>query len=75
MVQATFLAQAYRHDKGATVDAGNSASALRGWTSYDLDDSPDPVKAWWAHISNAIIAIHWWSLTSQGYDSTSPGVD
>lgn len=45
MVLATCLAQAYRNDKGATVDAGSSASALRDWTSYDLDDSPDAVEA------------------------------
>lgn len=45
MVLATCLARAYRNDQGATVDAGSSASALRDWTSYDLDDSPDAVEA------------------------------
>jgi hypothetical protein len=45
MVLATCIAQAYRNDAGAAVDAGSSASALRDWTYFDLDDSPDAVKA------------------------------
>jgi hypothetical protein len=45
MVLATCIAQAYRNDAGAAVDAGSSASALRDWTSFDLDDSPAAVKA------------------------------
>lgn len=45
MVLATCIAQAYRNDAGAAVDAGSSASALRDWTYYDLDDSPAAVKA------------------------------
>jgi len=45
MVLATCIAQAYRHDAGAAVDAGSSASALRDWIYYDLDDSPAAVKA------------------------------
>lgn len=45
MVLATCIAQAYRNDAGATVDAGSSASALRDWTSFDLEESPDAVQA------------------------------
>ncbi len=45
MVLATCIAQAYRNDAGAAVDAGSSASALRDWTYFDLDDSPAAVKA------------------------------
>lgn len=45
MVLATCIAQAYRNDAGAAVDAGSSASALRDWTYFDLDDSPTAVKA------------------------------
>ena len=45
MVLTTCIAQAYRNDAGAAVDAGSSASALRDWTYFDLDDSPAAVKA------------------------------
>lgn len=45
LVLATCIAQAYRNDAGATFDAGSSASALRDWTSYDLEASPDAVQA------------------------------
>lgn len=29
----------------SAIDAGSSVSALRDWTSYDLEKSPDAVKA------------------------------
>ena len=45
MVLASCLAQAYRHDPGAAADAGSSIGALRDWTEYDLERSPDAVKA------------------------------
>jgi hypothetical protein len=45
MVLASCLAQAYRHDPGAAADAGSSIAALRDWTEYDLERSPDAVKA------------------------------
>ena len=45
MVLATCMAQAYRDDTGAAADAGSSVSALRDWTYYDLDRSPDAVAA------------------------------
>jgi hypothetical protein len=45
MVLATCLANAYKGDPGAAIDAGSSVSALRDWTVYDLEKSPDAVKA------------------------------
>lgn len=45
MVFATCVANAYKGDKHASVDAGSSVSALRDWTNYDLEKSPDEVKA------------------------------
>lgn len=45
MVLATCLANAYKGDPGAATDAGSSVSALRDWTVYDLEKSPDAVKA------------------------------
>lgn len=45
MVLASCLAKAYRHDPGAATDAGSSASALRDWTYYDLEQSPEAVEA------------------------------
>ena len=45
MVLATCVANAYKGDKGAAIDAGSSVSALRDWTYYDLEKSPDEVKA------------------------------
>lgn len=44
MVLATCIANAYRDDKFASVDAGSSVSALRDWTYYDLEKSPDSVR-------------------------------
>lgn len=52
MVLATCIAQAYRNDAGAAVDADSSASALRDWTYFDLDDSPAAVSA----LVNAYLA-------------------
>lgn len=45
MVMATCIATAYAKNKEAGIDAGSSASALRDWTYYDLEQSPDAVKA------------------------------
>lgn len=45
MVLATCVANAYKGDKDAATDAGSSVSALRDWTYYDLEKSPDEVKA------------------------------
>lgn len=45
MVFATCVANAYQDEKGASKDAGSSVSALRDWTYYDLEKSPDAVKA------------------------------
>ena len=45
MVLATCLAQAYRKDAGAATDAGSSVSALRDWTYFDMEKSPDAVQS------------------------------
>lgn len=45
MVLATCLANAYKDESTTAVDAGSSVSALRDWTYYDLEKSPDAVKA------------------------------
>lgn len=45
MVLAACVARAYRHDVGAAIDAGSSVSALRDWTYFDLDKSPDAVES------------------------------
>lgn len=45
MVLATCMAQAYRDDPGAAIDAGSSVGALRDWTYFDLDRSPDAVQS------------------------------
>jgi len=45
MVLATCVANAYKDDKNASIDAGSSVSALRDWTYYDLEKSPDAVKS------------------------------
>ena len=44
MVLATCVANAYRTDKDAAIDAGSSVSALRDWTYYDMEKSPDAIK-------------------------------
>jgi hypothetical protein len=45
MVLATCIANAYANEKNAAIDAGSSVSALRDWTYYDLEKSPDAVKS------------------------------
>lgn len=45
MVLANCIAQAYRNERGAAADAGSSASALRDWTYFDLDQGPQAVQA------------------------------
>lgn len=45
MVLAHCLTQAYRHDAGVSADVGSSLSALRDWTYYDMEKSPDAVKS------------------------------
>jgi hypothetical protein len=45
MVLALCIANAYAQDQHAARDAGSSFSALRDWTNYDMDSSPDAIKA------------------------------
>ncbi|OUM04913.1 hypothetical protein BW686_24100 [Pseudomonas syringae] len=45
MVLATCIANAYTGDKSTAMDAGSSVTALREWAYYDLEKSPDAVKA------------------------------
>lgn len=45
MVLATCIANAYTNEKNAAIDAGSSVSALRDWTYYDLEKSPEAVKS------------------------------
>jgi hypothetical protein len=45
MVLATCIANAYRRDSDAAIDAGSSVSALRDWAYYDLEKAPDEIKA------------------------------
>ncbi|MBB5505254.1 type VI secretion system amidase immunity protein Tai4 [Paraburkholderia atlantica] len=45
MVLATCIANAYKNDKDAAIDAGSSVSVLRDWTYYDLEKAPDAIKA------------------------------
>lgn len=45
MVLATCIANAYTNDENAAIDAGSSVSALRDWTYYDLEKSPDAIKS------------------------------
>lgn len=45
MALATCIANAYQHDADAAVDAGSSVSALRDWSYYDLEKSPDALNA------------------------------
>ena len=45
MVLATCIANAYQKSGDAAVDAGSSVSALRDWIEYDMDSSPDAIKA------------------------------
>jgi len=45
MVLAICIANAYKNDPAAALDAGSSVSALRDWTYYDMEDSPDAIKS------------------------------
>ncbi|WP_306398071.1 type VI secretion system amidase immunity protein Tai4 [Telluria beijingensis] len=45
LVLANCLAQAYRNEAGASADIGSSVSALRDWTYFDMEKSPDAVKS------------------------------
>lgn len=45
MVLATCISDAYKDDKTAAADAGSSVSALSDWTYFDMDKSPDAIKA------------------------------
>lgn len=45
MVLASCLARAYENDPGASTDAGSSVGALRDWTSFDMEKSPEAVEA------------------------------
>lgn len=44
MVLATCIANAYKGDKQAAIDAGSSVSALRDWAYYDLEKAPDEIS-------------------------------
>ncbi|ETD73122.1 hypothetical protein V757_00180 [Pelistega indica] len=44
MVLASCIANAYTKEKNAAIDAGSSVSALRDWTYFDLEKSPDAIK-------------------------------
>lgn len=45
MVLASCLTQAYRNDAGVSTDAGSSLNALRDWSYFDMEKSPDAVKS------------------------------
>lgn len=45
MIFATCIANAYKNDRNAAVDAGSSVSALRDWTEYDMEKSPDAIRS------------------------------
>ncbi|USX29559.1 type VI secretion system amidase immunity protein Tai4 [Oxalobacteraceae bacterium OTU3CINTB1] len=45
MVLASCLARAYGNEPGAATDAGSSVSALRDWTYFDMEKSPEAVEA------------------------------
>lgn len=45
MLLALCIANAYSQDPNAARDAGSSFSALRDWTNYDMEESPDAIKA------------------------------
>jgi hypothetical protein len=44
MVLAECIATAYKNEQSVSKDAGSSVSALRDWSYYDLEASPDAVK-------------------------------
>ncbi|MCK7577748.1 MAG: type VI secretion system amidase immunity protein Tai4 [Chromatiales bacterium] len=45
MILAICLASAYKSDANAATDIGSSVSALRDWTYYDMENSPDAIKS------------------------------
>lgn len=45
MLLALCVANAYAQEPKAARDAGSSFSALRDWTNYDMDSSPDAIKS------------------------------
>lgn len=45
MVLAMCMAKAYQNDRDAATDMASSASALRDWTYFDMEKSPDAVNA------------------------------
>lgn len=45
MVLAICVANAYKSEPAAAADAGSSVSALRDWTYYDMENSPDAIKS------------------------------
>lgn len=45
MVLATCIATAYDSSADARIDSGSSVSALRDWTYYDLDRTPQAITS------------------------------
>jgi len=45
MALATCLNQAYRNNPSVATDVGSSISALRDWTYFDMDRSPDAINS------------------------------
>jgi isocitrate lyase len=45
MVLATCIDTAYKSSRDVAMDAGSSVSALRDWTRYDLEASPDAIAS------------------------------
>lgn len=45
MVLASCIEDAYKSDTKAPVDVGSSVSALRDWTYYDLEKSPQAIRS------------------------------
>lgn len=44
MALATCITTAYKHDADVVKDAGSSVSALRDWSSYDLEQAPFAIR-------------------------------
>jgi|SRR5579872_739998 len=44
MVLSLCIATAYQQDASTAADAGSSFGALRDWTHYDLEKSPEEIK-------------------------------
>ncbi len=66
MVLATCIANAYKEDKSAAIDAGSSVSALRDWTEYDLEKGP-PTRSRprWIVTWHVTITTRWSSRKSR----------